>query len=217
MRLTAADVKNVAFRRPPLGLRGYSEEEVDLFLRRVGAALDGAPGAQLTVDEVRNVAFRRGPMGRGGYHEDEVDAFLDLVAQELRLRAAEGGVPRPPRPGVHPSTPGAELVRTLWRRAQERDWDGVAALLSPDFTVEWPGTQERFTGRDAWLAVNRSHSEGWQLSIDTVIGSGDEVASRVFVQSGQGVWHTLSFWRLRGGVVTYLTEYYVSEWGVRPQ
>src|ERR671914_180933 len=35
MPLTPADVHNVAFKRPPIGKRGYDEEEVDAFLDEV--------------------------------------------------------------------------------------------------------------------------------------------------------------------------------------
>ncbi|HEX8758551.1 MAG TPA: DivIVA domain-containing protein, partial [Pseudonocardiaceae bacterium] len=39
MPLTPADVYNVAFRKPPLGKRGYHEDEVDAFLDLVGAEM----------------------------------------------------------------------------------------------------------------------------------------------------------------------------------
>ena len=39
MPLTPADVHNVAFKKPPIGKRGYDEEEVDAFLQDVEARL----------------------------------------------------------------------------------------------------------------------------------------------------------------------------------
>lgn len=39
MPLTPADIRNVAFSKPPIGKRGYNEEEVDAFLDLVGAEL----------------------------------------------------------------------------------------------------------------------------------------------------------------------------------
>ncbi len=39
MPVTAADVRNVAFSKPPIGKRGYHEDEVDAFLDVVGADL----------------------------------------------------------------------------------------------------------------------------------------------------------------------------------
>ena len=39
MRLTPADVHNVAFKKPSIGKRGYDEDEVDAFLDLVEAEL----------------------------------------------------------------------------------------------------------------------------------------------------------------------------------
>lgn len=39
MGLTPADVHNVAFSKPPIGKRGYNEDEVDAFLDLVEAEL----------------------------------------------------------------------------------------------------------------------------------------------------------------------------------
>src|SRR5947209_13143416 len=39
MPVTAADVRNVVFSKPPIGKRGYHEDEVDAFLDVVGAEL----------------------------------------------------------------------------------------------------------------------------------------------------------------------------------
>ncbi len=40
MPLTPADVHNVAFSKPPIGKRGYNEDEVDAFLDLVENELD---------------------------------------------------------------------------------------------------------------------------------------------------------------------------------
>ena len=39
MPLTPADVHNVAFKKPPIGKRGYDEDEVDAFLDLIEAEL----------------------------------------------------------------------------------------------------------------------------------------------------------------------------------
>jgi DivIVA domain-containing protein len=63
--------------------QGYDIAEVDAFVARLEAAVDGRPGAQpVTVDEIRNVAFR--PVRfREGYAIEDVDDFLDLAVQSL--------------------------------------------------------------------------------------------------------------------------------------
>ena len=40
MRLTPADVHNVAFSKPPIGKRGYNEDEVDQFLDEIVKELE---------------------------------------------------------------------------------------------------------------------------------------------------------------------------------
>jgi DivIVA domain-containing protein len=90
-RLTPDDARNVAFSKPPIGKRGYNEDEVDAFLGLVEAVLAGVPGNSLSAAEVRNVAFFKPRIGKRGYDEDDVDTFLDLVEQELKHRATGKG------------------------------------------------------------------------------------------------------------------------------
>jgi DivIVA domain-containing protein len=85
-RLTAQRVRDVAFSKPPLGKRGYNEDEVDAFLDLVEAALRDPTGRTLTTEQVRDVAFSKPPLGKRGYNEDEVDAFLDLVEEQMPKR-----------------------------------------------------------------------------------------------------------------------------------
>ncbi len=83
--LTADDVHNVAFSAPPIGRRGYHEDQVDAFLERVEQQLRHPQTAGgLTAADVRNVSFSKPPFGKRGYNVDEVDAFLDVVEQALR-------------------------------------------------------------------------------------------------------------------------------------
>ena len=88
MPLTPADVHNVAFKKPPIGKRGYDEEEVDAFLDEVEREL-----ARLIEEntELRMQAERgggRGPVGPGGPDPrlaaelNEVKAQLDRVQRE---------------------------------------------------------------------------------------------------------------------------------------
>ena|ERR1700757_385011 len=81
--LTPEQVRNVAFARPPLGKRGYNEDEVDEFLDAIEAALRNPAGRILTPEEVRNKVFSKPRIGHRGYNEDEVDAFLDVVERQL--------------------------------------------------------------------------------------------------------------------------------------
>src|ERR671917_200860 len=59
MPLTPADVHNVVFKKPPIGKRGYDEDEVDAFLDVVEAEL-----ARLIEEnnELRSSSGARGPV-----------------------------------------------------------------------------------------------------------------------------------------------------------
>lgn len=86
-RLTAADVHDVAFSKPPMFKRGFDEDEVDAFLERVEAALrDRTARGGVTSAELHDVRFSKPPMGKRGYNEDEVEAFLELVRIEFTRR-----------------------------------------------------------------------------------------------------------------------------------
>lgn len=68
------------FRRRALR-RGYKVDEVDAFLDRVEATLEGQPiGPPVASQEVDDVVFR---VRFGGYDEWQVDVYLDRVARQL--------------------------------------------------------------------------------------------------------------------------------------
>ena len=93
MSLTPADVHNVAFSKPPIGKRGYNEDEVDAFLDLVETEL-----ARLIED---NNALRQ--------QVEQLDAELESARGDLDAARAGGGavqetsrrlapVPPPPSP-----------------------------------------------------------------------------------------------------------------------
>lgn len=87
MPLTPADVHNMAFKKPPIGKRGYDEEEVDAFLDEVEQELirlleeNGA-----LHDQVQ----RRGPGGPGQAASTVVldGEFAEIAAKLERLQEA---------------------------------------------------------------------------------------------------------------------------------
>ncbi|MER7417316.1 DivIVA domain-containing protein [Micromonospora peucetia] len=79
MPLTPADIHNVAFKKPPIGKRGYDEEEVDAFL-------DGIEREIIRLIE-ENESLRRRPMQGPSTHEgDGLSAAGYAELSELRSR-----------------------------------------------------------------------------------------------------------------------------------
>ena len=91
MALTPADVRSIAFTKPPLGRRGYAEEEVDAFLDEVEKTLTGLY-AQL--DQLRT-----GTMPLMAPEEPQVppdttaSALTEIKATLARIEAQLGGKP----------------------------------------------------------------------------------------------------------------------------
>ena len=75
------------FRRRALR-RGYKVDEVDAFLDRVEATLNGETKASITAQEVHDVVFR---VRFGGYDEWQVDLHLDRVERQLGELEERGG------------------------------------------------------------------------------------------------------------------------------
>ena len=85
MKLTAEDVDKAWFPPAPFGTRGYNQMQVDIFLSRVAATLEGH--GTVTAADVRKVAFTLCPLGRrNGYDPAAVDAFLRYVESALAAR-----------------------------------------------------------------------------------------------------------------------------------
>jgi DivIVA domain-containing protein len=77
-----ARIETSVFPKPPIGRRGYDEDEVDDFLDAVIASLKS--GNPMDPAAVGAVSFGRSSFGRRGYDEDSVDELLDEIQQQLR-------------------------------------------------------------------------------------------------------------------------------------
>src|SRR4028118_1823770 len=102
MPLTPAEVHNVAFKKPPIGKRGYDEEEVDAFLYEVERELarlieeNNELRAQLErgARRCRRGSARRGGAARAGRRPSGRPGCRPAA----RLRAGRGQVAARPGP-----------------------------------------------------------------------------------------------------------------------
>jgi DivIVA domain-containing protein len=115
-RLSAEQVRNVAFSKPTIGTRGYNEDDVDEFLDLVEAALRDPTQRTLTPEQVRSVAFSKPSIGTRGYNEDEVDEFLDVVEEQLKSEQAGAFLPPP-----HAGPTAANLARGVVRMRRNEE------------------------------------------------------------------------------------------------
>lgn len=103
--ITAAELRATTLRTTRLAA-GYDVAEVDAFLDRAAAALEGT--AVLAPDEVHAARFPQ--TWRRGYAVEEVDDLLDRVADALRPAPAVGRHARTTAPGPRPSPGTADAT-----------------------------------------------------------------------------------------------------------
>ncbi|WP_248580798.1 nuclear transport factor 2 family protein [Nocardioides sp. InS609-2] len=62
-----------------------------------------------------------------------------------------------------------QTIRRYWQCAEERDWVGFAAVLSPDAVYDMSQTRERVIGRDDYVKFNVDYPGDWHLSVRRVV------------------------------------------------
>ncbi|WP_199512570.1 DivIVA domain-containing protein [Nucisporomicrobium flavum] len=178
MPLTPEDVRNVFFNKPPVGKRGYDEEEVDAFLTEVEAEL----GRLLDSNRrLRDEVVHAGPDSR---HELEdlaarlrrlQDERAEAERQAGRLRA-ELDDARTRRPGPEPDRAGEAVpaVLVMARRTAEdhledarRDAMELVAEARAKATQVWEESRENAM-RDVDSAQRTHDSAVAKIEIDRV-------------------------------------------------
>jgi DivIVA domain-containing protein len=117
MPLTPADIHNVAFKKPPIGKRGYDEEEVDAFLDEVEQELIRL------LEENGALRDQMQRPGAGGAASTMVlgGEFADLMAQLERLQEARDRAEQ-----------NARAVQAQLERARSAGPSGAMAMVGDD-------------------------------------------------------------------------------------
>ncbi|MFC7535484.1 DivIVA domain-containing protein [Actinoplanes sp. GCM10030250] len=117
MPLTPADIHNVAFKKPPIGKRGYDEEEVDAFLDEVEQEL-------IRLLEENGALREQAQRGGGGSAASTMvlnNEFADLAAQLERLQEARARAEQ-----------NARNMQSQLERARSQAPSGAAASAGDD-------------------------------------------------------------------------------------
>jgi DivIVA domain-containing protein len=91
MALTPADVRSIAFAKPPLGRRGYAEDEVDAFLDEVDKTLTSL---YAELDQLRTGTMPLMAPEEPQFPPDTTPtALAEIKAALVRIEARLGGNP----------------------------------------------------------------------------------------------------------------------------
>lgn len=104
---------------------------------------------------------------------------------------------------------GAALVRRMAEVVDAHRWDGLSALLHPDFSCRYVHTGETFD-RDAWVRLNAGYPGFDRFVLEDCVGDAGRAASRAHVTavSDDEVHHfeVATFITAREGLIAEMTE-----------
>ena len=157
MRLTPADVHNVAFKKPSIGKRGYDEDEVDAFLDLVEAELTRLIEENNELTQ-RLAAYESGAAPPTADYQPLHERSPARCSRSTRQhgRASRGRTMRPPGPGPRsrrPSRPGRRTRRSagpepVSRRLLPEPAPVAEAPAAPVAAAPaWPGCRPPPAGR----------------------------------------------------------------------
>ena len=108
------------------------------------------------------------------------------------------------------SPAAVEVVREFWRLMATNEFSSVAAVLTPEFVLDWPQSNERIRGAERFAQVNVEYpSHGlWQFTVHRIVGTEIEAVSEVTVTDGFQTAKAISFFTVRHGKVTHLVEFW---------
>lgn len=108
-------------------------------------------------------------------------------------------------------SPGAvEVVREFWRLMAGNRFDAVAAVLAPEFVLEWPQSNERIRGAENFVRMNAEYPAhgAWRFAVERIVGSAGEAVSDVSITDGVQHARAISFFSVEAGRITRLVEFW---------
>ncbi len=112
-------------------------------------------------------------------------------------------------------TDAEDVLRQLWARIDEQDWDGMATLLDPGLRAEYVHTGETFDAA-ALVRFNREYPGSWRASVEELVATGDKAVSRTRVSGGGRTFYAASFATVQAGRIVHLVEVWTGPVGPPP-
>jgi len=106
------------------------------------------------------------------------------------------------------------IVHAFWHAMSSNDFDSVGAVLSDDYVLEWPQSNERIRGRGNFAAMNKEYpTHGhWRFCINNVVGDALEVVTDVSITDGVQVARAISFFTITGDKISKMVEFWADDY-----
>lgn len=102
------------------------------------------------------------------------------------------------------------IVEEFWRLMGTNDFYSVAAVLTSDFTLDWPQSGERIRGPRNFAAVNSEYpAHGpWKFTINSLVAGPDSAVTDVNVTDGNIRARAITFFTMQNGKIARITEFW---------
>ncbi|HEY8225188.1 MAG TPA: nuclear transport factor 2 family protein [Pyrinomonadaceae bacterium] len=103
-----------------------------------------------------------------------------------------------------------DVVKRFWSLMASNNFRSVGEVLSDDFVLEWPQSNERIRGRDNFVAMNQEYpAHGrWRFTINRIVGDESEAVSDVSVTDGVQHARVISFFSISDGMIHKMVEFW---------
>jgi len=115
-------------------------------------------------------------------------------------------------------TTAVEVANRFWELMKTNNFRSVGSLMSDDFTLEWPQSNERIRGRDNFAAMNEEYpAHGrWEFTVNRLFGNEDEAVSDVSVTDGVQRARAITFFSVVGGQIVKIVEFWPESFEAQP-
>jgi hypothetical protein len=102
------------------------------------------------------------------------------------------------------------IVQRFWELMATNNFRSVGSVLSDDFVLDWPQSNERIRGRDNFVAMNAEYpAHGrWEFTINKIVAEESEAVSDVSVTDGVQKARAISFFTVMAGKIVKMIEYW---------
>ena len=108
------------------------------------------------------------------------------------------------------SANAVSLVEEYWQLMSTNDFRSVGSVLSDDFMLDWPQSNERIRGRENYATMNEEYpAHGrWQFTVNRIVGSESEAVSDVSVTDGVQHARAITFFSVRDQKIAKIVEFW---------
>ena len=106
-----------------------------------------------------------------------------------------------------------EVVERFWELMRTNDFHSVGEVLSDDFVLDWPQSNERIRGRENFARMNEEYpAHGrWQFTINRIVADEGEVVTDVSVTDGVQKARAITFFTIKGDQIVRMLEFWPDE------